>query len=143
MRAFEGMRRHVSAAKATRAATLSAARAETARGVILTRALARLMRRRESGCFTRWRGAAARGALNRRRLVRAIERLGLSKAAAVFGAWRTLWRRNALQRAAVAERMTRVRVKVGGAALRQGLTLVHYSAQRKRFSWGKGCLGGV
>jgi hypothetical protein len=118
----------VCAAKATQAETLTAFRAETARSVIVGRALARYMRRRESGCFTQWRGAAARCGLNRRRLVRAIEKLSLSKVAAKFGAWRTLWRRNALQRAAVAERMTRVRVKVGGAALRQGLTLVHDSS---------------
>jgi hypothetical protein len=29
------------------------------------------------------------------------------------------------------------------AALQQGLTLVHVSAERKRFLWDKGCLGGV
>ena len=35
------------------------------------------------------------------------------------------------------------RSTLASAASFQGLTLVHFSAQLKRFLWDKGCLGGV
>jgi len=37
----------------------------------------------------------------------------------------------------------RLPMSAAAAGYRQELTLVHFSAQRKHFMWGKGCLGGV